>query len=1156
MRPVTLEFCGLHSYRERQKIDFEELGRFGLFGIFGPTGSGKSSILDAITLALFGAVDRAPRKTYGIINQLESNAEISFTFELAGQRYTAQRRYERMKEDVENVKARYSRVIKHGRFPGSQDEVVAEGLTGCDEYIKELLGFGADDFLRAVVLPQGKFDQFLRLKPSERGAMLENIFGLEKFGEDLRVKAKKRVELHNNMLSRIEAAQLELGDCSDEALQAAEANIETIATQLQSAKEILIRAKSICEEQAELKKLYDELGLALKQQADLDSQKEHANLQSAKLELARKAIPLKSQIEQVFTAQKEVDKRKTCLCLLESRLQDAEKDYRQAKETLEAAESCEKERIPLLLQKKSRFEKAVQDKKELESVRATEMERKESLDKIDTVIKEKTVAEGDLKAQLSELSEKEKALTQKEADFHVDPSRREALDSAYYCYLDLKTCMDRLESIEKDVMKKKKALEVSRRRVLQVFRQIFDISASRYVFAGGGIVKTERQVVMDDLLPENIGAERFPVELRKRSYLSDEHIAYSLDDTFLDPVFWGGVAPSALLSRDDLLSIGESERDKAQAFLRKCQTQKEEALIREQASVLARGLREGEPCPVCGSLNHPQPCVSGDGEMTRMAQEAERLAADCFNAVQNWYIDLTKSVQSWDNAVQNHQELIFQSIVEYDQFLPVCNEFVQKAESVLGRDLLEEISARITRDGKARAYQLLAGPERLSVYEVLKPGMDEVDACVRAVTQKDKQMEMLRREIKDVSVHISNIQKQMQEISSSLSDLNVDRSSLAGYLEALGSQIQAIDKSIEEICGDKHPEEALEEVESEIRTIQDSHHMALKHEKAAQTALSDARLTHEKAKSAFEQAKTNLDSLSVSLSSQLGLAGFDTQEEAVQFMLLPEELEELQEDIRSYNEVSIEAQSKIKDLRTRIDSREFSEDAFTKAAAELEDAQSAEKRLTEEAAIAAKTLDDLTKARKRWEDLDSRRRKAEKDRDVANRLLSLISGRRFVQFLAEEHLKDMVGEASITLGTLTGQRYALELSDNAEFVIRDDFNGGERRSVTTLSGGETFLTSLALALALSSKIQLKGEYPLGFFFLDEGFGTLDSTKLDLVMDSLEHIQDKERMVGIISHVKELKDRLPSYLEVIPAKDDGTGSKIQALSRKKLTHAFR
>ena len=97
--------------------------------------------------------------------------------------------------------------------------------------------------------------------------------------------------------------------------------------------------------------------------------------------------------------------------------------------------------------------------------------------------------------------------------------------------------------------------------------------------------------------------------------------------------------------------------------------------------------------------------------------------------------------------------------------------------------------------------------------------------------------------------------------------------------------------------------------------------------------------------------------------------------------------------------------------------------------------------------------------------------------------------------------------------------------------------------MNTLSGGETFLTSLSLALALSSKVQLRGQYPLGFFFLDEGFGTLDEEKLDAVIGALERLHDRNRLVGVISHVKDLKERLPYYLEVIPAGGDGSGSKV-------------
>ena len=109
--------------------------------------------------------------------------------------------------------------------------------------------------------------------------------------------------------------------------------------------------------------------------------------------------------------------------------------------------------------------------------------------------------------------------------------------------------------------------------------------------------------------------------------------------------------------------------------------------------------------------------------------------------------------------------------------------------------------------------------------------------------------------------------------------------------------------------------------------------------------------------------------------------------------------------------------------------------------------------------------------------------------------------------------------------------------------MRDNFNGGERRSVDTLSGGETFLTSLSLALALSSQIQLKGSAPLEFFFLDEGFGSLDAELLDIVMESLERLHSDKLSVGIISHVEELKNRVPIKL-LVTSSEAGSGSKVK------------
>ena len=164
------------------------------------------------------------------------------------------------------------------------------------------------------------------------------------------------------------------------------------------------------------------------------------------------------------------------------------------------------------------------------------------------------------------------------------------------------------------------------------------------------------------------------------------------------------------------------------------------------------------------------------------------------------------------------------------------------------------------------------------------------------------------------------------------------------------------------------------------------------------------------------------------------------------------------------------------------------------------------------------------------------------EKEVMALAQKLLQGKRFVEFVAKNQLEYIVIEASKRLDIMTKGRYVLEIDDNLNFVIRDNYNGGLRRSIKTLSGGETFLTSLALALALSSQIQLKGSAPLEFFFLDEGFGSLDNELLDIVMESLEKLHSEQLSVGIISHVEELKNRVPVKLIVTP-NDGGNGSKI-------------
>ena len=167
----------------------------------------------------------------------------------------------------------------------------------------------------------------------------------------------------------------------------------------------------------------------------------------------------------------------------------------------------------------------------------------------------------------------------------------------------------------------------------------------------------------------------------------------------------------------------------------------------------------------------------------------------------------------------------------------------------------------------------------------------------------------------------------------------------------------------------------------------------------------------------------------------------------------------------------------------------------------------------------------------------------ENELSLLDEINKLIMGNKFVEYVATNQLKYIALEASKRLSAITRGRYALEIDENLNFIMRDNMNGGQRRSVDSLSGGETFLTSLSLALALSSQIQLKGNNPLEFFFLDEGFGSLDTDLLDVVMESLENLHSDNLSIGIISHVEELKNRVPVKLLVTPC-DVGTGSKVK------------
>ncbi len=178
-----------------------------------------------------------------------------------------------------------------------------------------------------------------------------------------------------------------------------------------------------------------------------------------------------------------------------------------------------------------------------------------------------------------------------------------------------------------------------------------------------------------------------------------------------------------------------------------------------------------------------------------------------------------------------------------------------------------------------------------------------------------------------------------------------------------------------------------------------------------------------------------------------------------------------------------------------------------------------------------KTIDE---GLKKLKDLNTKIDSLKKTIETAKALAQHMSASYFERWLLQEAFDNLVTEASKKLSDLTSGDYSFAIDDKLNFDVIDHKNADEKRTSKTLSGGETFLASLALALTLSEQIaQLatEGSAPLESIFLDEGFGTLDTETLDTVATAIEELASKGRMIGLITHMKELADRIPVQYRV-------------------------
>ncbi|GGN96796.1 AAA family ATPase [Saccharibacillus kuerlensis] len=1137
MKPITLKLSGLQSYREVQEIDFTELCETGLFGIFGPTGSGKSTVLDAITLAMYGKVERAYGGTQGIMNHSEDVLYVAFTFDLessaGARRFRVERRFKRTGEvSVSNTLSRFIEVKPEG------DEVVADKLAEVTKAVEERIGLKMDDFTRAVVLPQGKFAEFLSLKGSDRRQMLQRLFHLEQYGDRLVQKLNKRARDTEGSLRMVEAEQQGLGLASAEAVGEAKARL---AEASKAADQLRRKLDAVAEEHARLSRVRERAGERRETIAMLEKlQGREAFISSLQMrtERARASAALLPALERFRAA----SIRSEELAAAAGRLKETLNEARRRADEAASAENAARESLsaeePKLMRRTTELEQALQLESELLALREESQRLERGRDEAASRLERARQEAGDLRRKLDKANELRAELQEQLNGCEVRSADRTELEEAGRLADAIAALEDQLPDIRRD-------LEESRR---QEWEAEAELAAGR---EREGACRAELQRVADLCVAhaENLG--RFDAQI------------------------------SALLE-----SAAAEEARLEQSGL--------ESAKRRMAAELAHALTDGEPCPVCGAVHHPLP-AEDDPSAVESAAELEplrtlqsaarelRLAAARLRQgsealTRRLREELTQSQApgspgtAAESAVPTDGSLESASRLsspqacadEYVRLQALAERFeresaqleaeAREAERAHAAAARGAEAPRARLDGASR--QRVRAEERLGELErrlteaeerwkssFVGIRRDDLEQRREDIRRRDGQAEELKRRL-DKSIPVI---RSMEETLKSLEEVAVEAErglvQFTAQLEGRTELLKEKELRLRSAAGGASVKELLLQTAGKLEQLRGEVERTRRELEAAREAWQSAANASAAAEQAAVSAAEHAESAKKGWDELLLASLFTAAEEAEAARMDESEIKESEELVQAHREQKSEFTARLRELEKLLDGADVSEEEWNAYTARLEEAR----RLDEEAlagkARAHRDLEDISARHERWNELEQKRTETAAEMERLSKLQSCFRGNAFVEYVAEEQLIQISRTASNRLRFLTKQRYSLEVDSGGGFVVCDDANGGVRRPVSTLSGGETFLTSLSLALALSAQIQLRGEYPLQFFFLDEGFGTLDPELLDTVITSLEHLHNDRLAVGVISHVQELRARLPRRLVIKPADHAGAGSKV-------------
>ena len=1035
MRIEKVTFKNLNSLAGTWSIDFtnERYREDGIFAITGPTGAGKSTVLDAICLALYGQTPRLAtisKSTNEIMTRQTGDCFAEVVFSTGKGRYRS------------HWSQRRARNKSEGALQPAKQELVNLNTNemvnlkkGIADKINELTGLDFKRFTRSMLLAQGDFAAFLKASSDDRAVILEKITGMEIYSE-ISEKVYRRMDEESKALKALESQLGGIEVLADDVRKEKESQREVL-TQKETQ---LKRSQNVIQEALTWKKTVKGLEEAAQALAEKDkalqNEKEVFKPSAQKLQVALRAQKVDSSYEALKTIRETLNQT--------TQLRDkAARDKPVSEEALKAAQAASDS-------SKTRWDVDLEElKKEVGSLQESINQRqKELLDK---------------ERVLSGLKEETRLLEQY-LKSHVG---EKVLVSAYS---GLEASSDHLKEIEDEIKRLQKDNQKSKNREkelqAQLEKETQDLKALRSIAEH---LKNQQEKVTEELK---------------------------------------GVLQ------------GETE----QSLVTQLDSLKEKRHYRQLVQSLEehrKGLKDGAPCPLCGATHHPY----AEGNIPAVDEIQTQI-----NAVQktlNEVIRLKNQLQELATKATLQKEAITSAETNQRLVQERLDGVIEQRRETL--NLIDEKKEKFALDSNA-FYESVSGfglALPMSPTEVINELLAKKTLWVKneeAFNEKQKDLERVVSEIREIKSLKAEKEKTWQG----------KQSQFVQDEEKLNKE-----KRIRtELFGDKDPDQVEKSLNDTVTQTKSSYEQMRKaaDEKAGQLrTLISAIETHDQQINEMQGHEVQALSL---FEASLKKFGFDDQEHYFQSHLESSELESLQDKSQSLTERINRLQGEMEQNNQTL-AQEKAKNLTDKTIEELE----AEQKANEiEQTSVRETLGNIIyelrgddEAREKSKDYLKTIAAKQLIVDQWSALSELIGsadGRKFRNYAQGITFDIMIAYANQSLMKMN-DRYLLRRKDKdgLELEVQDNYQAGVIRSTKNLSGGESFIVSLALALGLSKMASQNVQ--LESLFLDEGFGTLDEDALENALKTLSGLHQQGKLIGVISHVQELKDRIGTQIIVTP-----------------------